>query len=140
MPENRKLTKKQQAFVEEYVIDLNATRAAIASGYSKKTAAVIGHENRNKPNIKKEIDAHLKILQDARIADATEVLETITSVMRGETKDVMNVDGFMEKYVNPRDVLKAAELLGKRHALFTDNLNIEGQIDQVIILDDIPDE
>lgn len=140
MPENRKLTKKQKAFVEEYVIDLNATRAAIASGYSEKTAGVIGHENLNKPNIKKEIDAHLKILQDARIADASEVLETITAVMRGETKDVMNVDGIMKKYVNPRDVLKAAELLGKRHALFTDNVNIDGQIEQVIILDDIPDE
>ncbi|MDU4393264.1 MAG: terminase small subunit [Acinetobacter ursingii] len=50
------LTPKQQRFVEEYLIDLNATQAAIRAGYSEKTAAVIGAENLIKPNIAKAIE------------------------------------------------------------------------------------
>ena len=49
------LTPKQQRFVEEYLIDLNATQSAIRAGYSEKTAAVIGAENLIKPNIAKAI-------------------------------------------------------------------------------------
>lgn len=51
----RKLTDKQQAFIDEYLIDLNATQAAIRAGYSEETAAVIGSENLVKPNIQKAI-------------------------------------------------------------------------------------
>ena len=50
------LTPKQQRFVEEYLIDLNATQAAIRSGYSEKTAKEIGSENLTKPNIAKAIE------------------------------------------------------------------------------------
>lgn len=49
------LTPKQQRFVEEYLIDLNATKAAIRAGYSEKTAKEIGSENLTKPNIAKAI-------------------------------------------------------------------------------------
>ena len=46
-----KLTAKQERFVEEYLVDLNATRAAIRAGYSENTAAAVGCENLTKPNI-----------------------------------------------------------------------------------------
>ena len=49
------LTPKQQRFVEEYLIDLNATQAAIRAGYSEKTAYSVGHENLKKPEIQKAI-------------------------------------------------------------------------------------
>lgn len=51
-----KLTPKQQRFVDEYLIDLNATQAAIRAGYSEKTAYSIGDENLKKPDIKKAIE------------------------------------------------------------------------------------
>ena len=51
-----KLTPKQQRFVDEYLIDLNATQAAIRAGYSEKTAYSIGDENLKKPEIKKAIE------------------------------------------------------------------------------------
>lgn len=54
---NKQLTLKQERFVHEYLIDLNATQSAIRSGYSKKTAAIIGFENLRKPNIAKAIQA-----------------------------------------------------------------------------------
>jgi phage terminase small subunit len=49
------LTAKQQRFVDEYLIDLNATQAAIRAGYSEKTAYSVGHENLKKPEIQKAI-------------------------------------------------------------------------------------
>lgn len=51
-----KLTKKMEVFIQEYLVDLNATRAAIAAGYSPNTAAEMGYENLNKPQIKAKID------------------------------------------------------------------------------------
>ncbi|MCW8864064.1 MAG: terminase small subunit, partial [Colwellia sp.] len=53
------LTTKQQRFVEEYVIDFNATRAAISAGYSEKTARSISSELLTKPDIRSAIKTHL---------------------------------------------------------------------------------
>ena len=52
---NAKLTPKQQRFVEEYLIDLNATQAAIRAGYSNKTAGQVGYENLRKPEIQQAV-------------------------------------------------------------------------------------
>ena len=60
------LTPKQQRFVEEYLIDLNATQAAIRAGYSKHTAHSIGHENLSKPEI-------VAALAEARLSDGRDV-------------------------------------------------------------------
>lgn len=59
-----KLTPKQLRFVEEYIVDLNATQAAIRSGYSTRTAEVIGYENLNKPQIAAAIAESQKKLAD----------------------------------------------------------------------------
>ena len=68
------VTDKQKRFCDEYLIDLNATQAAIRAGYSKKTAYSIGVENLKKPEIKSYIDEQLKKMQDESIAKADEVL------------------------------------------------------------------
>lgn len=70
-----KLTAKQQAFVQEYLIDLNATQAAIRAGYSKRSAQIIGFENLSKPIIAKAIQASAKERIKRTEIDADWVLE-----------------------------------------------------------------
>ena len=120
----RTITEKQKRFVDEYLIDLNATQAAIRAGYSKKTAHVIGPENLEKPDIKQQIDRRMQEIKSKRTADATEVVETLTAIMRGEmTEEVPLLCGegcqeLSDKNTAVKDRLKAAELLGKRYRLF----------------------
>ena len=116
-----KLTTKQQKFADEYIICGNATQAAIEAGYSKKTANRIGSENLSKLDIKKYIDERLKEIESAKTATQQEVLEYLTSVMRGEQKEETLIgagQGFQEKTyidVSAKDRLKAADLLNKIH-------------------------
>jgi len=132
-----KLTAKQQRFCDEYLIDLNATQAAIRAGYSKKTAYSIGVENLNKPELKKYIEARMAEKESELIADQDEVLKYLTSVLRGKTQsEIVVVEGIgdgcsearaMQKAPDEKERLKAAELLGKRYGLYTDK--VEQQID-----------
>lgn len=92
------MTEKQKRFCDEYLIDLNATQAAIRAGYSKKTAAVIANENLKKPNIQEYIQKRLAEKEAALIAKQDEVLKYLTSVMRREYKEVAVVTT-MEKRV-----------------------------------------
>lgn len=73
------LTDKQCRFIEEYTVDWNATRAAIRSGYSKKTAYIMGWENLRKPKIKQAIEARLNNLS----MTAAEALKRLTDMARG---------------------------------------------------------
>lgn len=116
-----KLTTKQQKFADEYIISGNATQAAIEAGYSKKTANRIGSENLSKLDIKKYIDERLKEIESAKTATQQEVLEYLSSVMRGEQREQTLIgrgQGFQEKTyidVSAKDRLKAADLLNKIH-------------------------
>lgn len=142
--EDRKLTVKQWKFADNYIELGNATKAALKAGYSKNTASEIGYENLNKPHIKSYIDGKLKEISDKKIAEGEEVLEYLTSLMRGqEVEEVLIGQGqglqdVTEIKVSAKDRLKAAELIGKRYALFTDKVDIEGNVGAIII-DDIPD-
>lgn len=137
-----KLTHKQKKFCDEYLIDLNVTQAAIRSGYSKKYAMAHAYELLDKPKIKEYIDKKMKQIEDERIADAKEVMKYLTSVMRGElSEEVVVVKGEgdgcssatkVKKQVGAKERNKAAELLGKRYRLFTDKVEIEGEIPVVI--------
>lgn len=128
-----KMTAKQQRFCDEYLIDLNATQAAIRAGYSKKTAYSIGVENLKKPELKKYIADRMAEKDAELIADQDEVLKYLTSVMRGESQSevvVVEGSGFgnseartMQKAPDEKERLKAAELLGKRYGLYTDKIN-----------------
>lgn len=139
------MTNKQKKFCEEYLIDLNATQAAIRAGYSKKTAVDIGHENLSKPALKKYIDERLEQMQSERIADIQEVMEYLTSVMRGESESEIIVTvgtGYgcsqvmrFHKHPDTSERLKAAELIGKRYGLFKGE--IQSTIEQVIIVNDL---
>ena len=133
----KKMTAKQRRFCEEYLIDLNATQAAIRAGYSKKTACSIGNENLMKPEIKRYIDERMAEKDKELIADQDEVLKYLTSVLRGKSRSsvvvVESTGDFcseareMEKAPDEKERLKAAELLGKRYGLYTDR--IEQDID-----------
>ena len=112
-----KLTEKQKRFIDYYVETGNATEAAILAGYSEKTAKQIGSENLSK--LDSYIKERLKPIDNKRIADADEVLQYLTAVMRGEVKDTFDFD------TSVRDRNKAAELLGKRHRLFIDKVEQE---------------
>lgn len=139
------LTPKQKRFCEEYLICLNATQAAIKAGYSENTAGSIGEENLKKPEIENYIKEILDKISSEKIADAKEVLELLTSFARGEMKEecvvVENIGDYMsqakiiERKIIPKDRIKATELLGRSHKLFTDNHNITDNKPPPIIYD-----
>ena len=116
-----KLTLKQKKFADEYIISGNATIAAIKAGYSEKTAGQIGEQNLKKLEIKKYIEERLAQLDSEKIADQEEILQYLTSVMRGEHREQTLIgqgQGFQEiTYidVSVKDRLKAANLLNKIH-------------------------
>lgn len=136
----QKLTVKQQRFIDEYIISGNATQAAIKAGYSKKTARFVGAENLTKPNIKNLIDEQLKKLHDEKVVDQEEIMEFLSAVNRGEvTESVATNKGvFDDVPVGVHERIKAAELLGKRYAMWTENRNINATVGPVQIVDDIP--
>ncbi len=137
------MKEKQKRFCEEYLVDCNATQAAIRAGYSKKTARAVGQRLLTNVDIKKYIDQQLQKLKNEKIADAQEVLEYLTAVMRGEQKEQValftgeGVQDLVQKDVSAKDRLKAAELIGKRYALFTEKVELQGET-TIQIVDDIP--
>lgn len=136
------LTAKQQRFCDEWLVDMNATQAAIRSGYSPKTAYAIGQENLNKPDIKAYIEKRMAEKEKELIADQDEVLKYLTSVLRGKSqasvlaRDDAGAERVIEKPPDEKERLKAAELLGKRYGLYTDKVNVDGVIPVVIAGDD----
>lgn len=136
-----KLTAKQERFVQEYLIDLNATQAAIRAGYSKKCAYSIGPENLEKPEIKRAIEERIKQIDSERTADAKEIREFWTRVMRGEEKDTVlryDSEGHQVEQqidVSMKDRIKTSELLGKSFAMFTDKVDSNIDMDLHIEVD-----
>lgn len=137
-----KLTQKQRRFIDEYIISGNATQAAIKAGYSKRTARKIGQENLTKPDIKTEIARRNAEIQSEKTADMTEVMEYLTSVMRGEqTESVATAKGvFSGVEVSAKDRIKAAELIGKRNGAWTDKKELSGDINIDIGVGDYDDD
>lgn len=107
------LRPKQILFVKEYLLDGNATRAAKAAGYSKKTANKIGSENLAKPDIRKAIDENTKKQVEKLDFDGQKVLRRIAEIA-------------FKKSNSNKDVLRACELLGKNLKLFTDVVENSG--------------
>ena len=112
-----KLTPKQKAFADEYLICGNVTEAAKNSG---KTAAVIGNENLKKPNVLEYIAERQKQIDNSRIADVKEVLEFYSSVLRGEVKDQFDMDAALsDRLAAGRELMKRYDKSddGKKDAL-----------------------
>ncbi len=104
------LNPRQQAFADYYIETGNATEAAKKAGYSQKTARHIGSENLTKPDISAYIADRMAEQASKRVADANEVIEFYTAVMRGEIKDQFGLDASLA------DRLKAGDSLMKRYA------------------------
>ncbi|MCT4686070.1 terminase small subunit [Vallitalea sp.] len=144
-----KLTLKQKAFADYFIKLGNATEAARKAGYKGKNLNRVASENLSKLDIKNYIDERLKQIEGERIADAAEVLKYLTTVMRGESQaEIVVVEGDgdgmssarrIEKAPDEKEKLKAAELLGKRYSLFTDNTNVNASVG-VTIIDDLGDD
>lgn len=138
MAKEKKLTLKQQRFADEYIISGNATQSAIEAGYSKNYANTNASKLLQNTTIKRYIDEQLEILKNERVADQQEVLEYLTSIVRGEqteqtlrgvgegAQEIDNID------VSAKDRIKAAELLGKRYGIWTDKTELTGEIDTEI--------
>ena len=138
-----KLTDKQFIFATEYLVDCNATRA-YKKAYPKvkkdEVAAVNGNRLLRNAKVKEYIDEQLKKIEDEKIADATEVMKYLTSVMRGEVQEeAVVVEGYgdgcseakkIKLEVKPKDRNKAAELLGKRYKLFTEKVEVKNEAEE----------
>lgn len=155
------MTKKQKRFVEEYLVDLNATQAAIRAGYSPQTARDIGCENLTKPNIQNAIATAMaersrrtginqdRVIQEiAKLAflNPVDVIDMDEATIKGEAnrddtaciasvkvKVIPGEDGnITEREIKTYDKLKALELLGKHLGMFSAKLKVEGAIPVVI--------
>lgn len=143
------MTEKQRKFADEYLIDCNGTRAYKAAYPNvKKDSTAAAAATRMLKNVKVAayVEEKLAEISSHKTADAQEVMEYLTSVLRGESEaEVVVVEGYGEgcseakrikKNPDERERLKAAELLGKRFGLFTEKVNLEGTA-KVVIVDDL---
>ena len=135
------LNEKQKRFVNEYLIDLNATQAAIRAGYSKRTADSQASRLLANVKVRQYIDEKMAEKDKKLIADQDEILRFLTSVMCGEVEEpvaILDGNGYQDiRYVIPNAASRksAAELLGKRYAMWTDKKQLEGNVG-VTIIDD----
>ena len=152
-----RLTAKQKRFVEEYLIDLNATQAAIRAGYSPDSAKEIGCENLTKPNIRARVDkamaerskrtginservlielARVGLINPANLINfnaatiKAEALEDdLAAIASVKVKTIPTEEGdIVEREVKLADKLKALELIGRHLGMFNDKLNINADI------------
>ena len=142
------MTKKQKIFADEYLIDLNATRAykvAYPNVKNDVTAAAAASRLLRNVKVQEYIAQRMAEKESKRIADQDEVLRYLTSVLRGKSRaQEIVVEGIgegcseartMEKAPSEKERLKAAELLGKRYALFTDKVDMDADMDLNITID-----
>lgn len=142
------MTDKQRKFCDEYLIDLNATRAykaAYPHVKSEGAARACASKLLTKANIKTYIDEQLDKISSEKTADAKEVMEYLTSVMRGESQaEIVVIEGTgdgcsdarrMSKAPDEKERLKAAELLGRRYGLFKENVNLG--VEPVVLVNDL---
>lgn len=164
-----RLTQKQKRFVEEYLIDLNATQAAIRAGYSSESAKEIGCENLTKPNIRTHISIAMAERSKRTGINADRILTELAKIALVNPKDVIdfdratvkvgasdddlaaiqsvkvkiipNKDGEgIESEIKLVDKLRALELLGKHLGMFKDKLEINANVKSTEKLDSILDQ
>lgn len=139
------MTDRQQKFADEYIIDCNATRAyrvAYPAIRKDATAAAAGSRLLKDVKVKAYIEEKLTEISSKKTAAATEIMEYLSSVLRGQSKaSVVVVEGYgdgcseakiIKKPPDEKERLKAAELLGKRYGLFTDKVDVGGAVPVVI--------
>lgn len=166
------LNPKQQRFVEEYLIDLNATQAAIRAGYSEKTAYSQGHDLLKKPEIQDAISKGVDNLSKKTEITAERILSQLANIAFGDVRKIFDADGNLKRpediddetaasiagiefstvsrgegavdhvaKIKQSDKIRALELLGKYHSLFTDKVEHSGDKESPVlvqIVDDLP--
>ncbi|WP_290773244.1 terminase small subunit [Anaerofustis sp.] len=147
MKKEKDMTERQRKFADEYLISANAKDAALKAGYKESSAGNIGVKNLSNPLIREYMNKRLEEVRGEKIADIKEIMEYLTNVMRREEKEE-DVITFKEEKVDYREVepgnfkqvkekketpkiiyvptklsyaMKAAELLGKRYGIFTED-------------------
>lgn len=125
------LNQRQLTFCEEYIKTNNATKAAIAAGYSEKTARTTGQENLTKPDISAYIKSRLDEINAEQIASTDEVMRFFTSVMRGEEKDQFGLDAALS------DRIKAGQEIMKRFEITKATQTDEGNAHIIVLADRI---
>lgn len=125
----KKLTPKQQRFVEEYLIDLNATQAAIRAGYSEKTAGAVGHENLKKPEIQDS-------LKDAIEKRSEESGLTVEKIWKGLLSEATR-DGEGSSH-SAR--VSAWAHLAKYKGMFIDKQEVDAAIEIRVVRQDAQDD
>jgi len=158
-----KLTDKQKIFVLEYLVDLNATQAAIRAGYSQKTAKEIASELMTKEHVKEAIQIHMDKRAEQVALNANTVLLELLKLAKSDLRKLfdesgsllpvdqwpddaavavaaVDVDEIFDGYGDERkhigytkkvkfwDKTKSLELLGKHLKLFTDRIEVEGDL------------
>ena len=140
-----KLNIKQKAFADYFIETGNAYQSAIKAGYSENYAKGNVIKLLENESVKNYIKEKMQQIESDRIAKAEEVLAFLSSSLRGEVVEEVvateTVDGMikpviLKKQLSAKDRIKAAELLGKRYALFTEKVDLEGNVG-VTIIDDI---
>lgn len=140
------MNPKQKAFANYYIETGNAYQSAVKAGYSINYAKGNAIKLLENVSVKKYIEEQMKKLEDEQIAKADEVLKLLTRIIRDEESEevvvMKNIGDFMnepvkiDKKLDAKDRIKAAELIGKRYRLWTDKVEVEGAIPIVIAGDD----
>ena len=145
------MTAKEKRFGDEFLLDMNYTQAAIRAGYSESTAknacywvnqvadakqVKAGRKSQYKPELATYINEQLEQMHSKLTADAQEVMEYLTSVLRGKStssvlaRDEIGAERVIEKPPDEKERLKAAELLGKRYGLFKEAVDLEVKVSE----------
>lgn len=139
-----KLTQKQRRFIDEYIISGNATQAYLKARYKVSESVARRNASRLLTNadVKAEIERRNAEIQSEKTADMTEVMEYLTSVMRGEQSETVATSKglFTGVEVSAKDRIKAAELIGKRHGAWTEKKELSGDLNIDIGMGDYDDE
>lgn len=137
------LTEKQKRFCDYYIETGNATEAykKAYKNSNQRTSESSGSRLLSNDEVKNYIDERLKSFESRRIADAKEVMEYLTKILRNQEQEevvIVSENGpeIIKKDVSIKDRNKAAELLGKRYALWTEKVDLDGNVG-VTIIDDI---
>ncbi|CCL83104.1 terminase small subunit [Clostridioides difficile] len=137
------LTEKQKRFCDYYIETGNATEAykKAYKNNNQRTSESNGSRLLSNDKVKNYIDERLKQIESKRIADAKEVMEYLTKILRNQEQEevvIVSENGpeIIKKDVSIKDRNKAAELLGKRYALWTEKVDLDGNVG-VTIIDDI---
>ena len=158
------ITEKQKKFVEEYLIDLNATQAAIRAGYSPKRASEQGYQLLQKTTVSKEIEKAMAERSRRTGINQDRVIRELARIAFVNPKDVINSDDAsvkenaseddlaciqsvkvktmdgakgksVEREIRLNDKMKALELLGKHLGMFKDKLELDTDMDLNITID-----